>query len=152
MIRGLLHPGKKLVSSAEIGGSPSRYYLLEPPAPSDSDGDGGIDVEDAALGTDFSKADTDGDSLADGEERMLATDLLEAEPEGDGLTDFLEVSLGVDPLDRQSIFRILSIVVHPNNGDVSFTWISSTDLTDQVLASGDLKTWNVMDDLTITDA
>jgi glucose/arabinose dehydrogenase len=139
-------------SSAEIGGSPGGYHLLEPPAPSDSDGDGIIDVEEAALGTDPNKADTDGDGLADGEERTRATDPLKADSDGDGLNDGLEVTLGLNPLDRQSIFRILSIEVKPSNGDVSFSWPSSTDLTYQVLASRDLKTWNVIDDLTRTAA
>lgn len=131
-------------SSAEIGGSPGGYHLLEPPVSTDSDGDGIIDVEEAAIGTDPNKADTDGDGLNDGEERTLSTNPLLADSDGDGLNDRLETLLGVDPLDRQSVFRILSVNVDGDTGDVTLTWPSASDVTYDVLASRDLMTWNVI--------
>ncbi len=133
-------------SSAEIGGSPGGFHLLAPPTPIDTDGDGIIDVEEAALGTDPNNADSDGDGLTDGDERTRTTDPLRADSDGDGLIDGLELTLGVDPLDPHSIFRILSVQVHPVSGDITLTWPSSADLTYQVSASEDLETWIVIDD------
>jgi hypothetical protein len=67
----------------------------------DMDGDGLLDVEEAAIGTDALNPDTDGDGFYDGEEVFeLGTDPLNPDTDGDGFDDGEEVfELGTDPLD-----------------------------------------------------
>lgn len=58
----------------------------------DSDGDGIVDEEELALGTDMNNPDTDGDGLKDGEEvRNYKTNPLKDDTDGDGLKDGDEV-------------------------------------------------------------
>lgn len=65
----------------------------------DADGDGLINSEELALGTDPFLADTDGDGLADGDEvRTYLTDPLVPDTDGDGLTDGEELRYTTDPL------------------------------------------------------
>lgn len=66
----------------------------------DSDGDGLLDSEEAALGTDPFNPDTDGDGLSDGEEvRIYKTDPLNPDSDYDGLKDGAEVNVyKTDPL------------------------------------------------------
>ncbi|UDY22419.1 Ig-like domain-containing protein [Nocardioides sp. Kera G14] len=60
--------------------------------PTDTDGDGLTDPQEAALGTNPKKADTDGDGLTDGQEvKVYKTNPVKADTDGDGLTDGQEV-------------------------------------------------------------
>ncbi len=68
------------------------------PVDIDSDGDGLVNSEEIALGTDPDNPDTDGDGLTDGEEVELGTDPLVADTDADGISDGDEVELGTDPL------------------------------------------------------
>jgi eukaryotic-like serine/threonine-protein kinase len=70
----------------------------------DTDGDGLLNVEEAALGTDPFKADTDGDGLTDGEEvKVFGTDPKKQDTDGDTLLDGYEVKeLGTSPLDQDT--------------------------------------------------
>jgi hypothetical protein len=67
----------------------------------DADGDGLLDGEELAIGTDPDNPDTDGDGLTDGEEvETYGTDPLDDDTDDDGLTDGDEVNVhGTDPLD-----------------------------------------------------
>ena len=65
----------------------------QPPAASDSDGDGVVDVEDA-FPTDASETlDTDGDGVGNN---------ADTDDDGDGYPDLAEISSGTDPLDPSS--------------------------------------------------
>jgi hypothetical protein len=66
----------------------STYAVIASVAPAqDSDGDGLLDAEEIALGTDPLDPDTDGDGLPDGTEVAHGTDPLDPDTDGDGLTD-----------------------------------------------------------------
>lgn len=69
----------------------------------DSDLDGLLDSEEAALGSDPNVADTDGDGLIDGAEVAAGTDVLVADTDGDGYGDRDELHEGKDPLDPESV-------------------------------------------------
>ncbi len=65
----------------------------------DSDGDGLLDEEEAAIGTDPHDADTDDDALDDGAEVDIGSDPLDHDSDEDGLTDGAELHHhGTDPL------------------------------------------------------
>jgi hypothetical protein len=66
----------------------------------DADGDGLINSQEIALGTNPNNSDTDGDGLSDGQEvNALKTDPLKADTDGDGLTDGEEVQKhGTSPI------------------------------------------------------
>jgi outer membrane protein OmpA-like peptidoglycan-associated protein len=70
----------------------------------DSDGDGLLDTQEAALGTDPFNPDTDGDGLSDGEEvNVHRTDPLNPDTDFDGLKDGAEVhTYKTDPLNRDT--------------------------------------------------
>ena len=74
-----------------------RCQALPPP---DTDGDGLLDDEEAALQTSPELADTDGDGLSDGEEvNTYQTDPLLADTDSDDLPDGDEINVyGTDPL------------------------------------------------------
>ncbi len=74
-------------------------------AAADSDGDGLLDVDEAAYGTDPTVADSDGDGALDGAEVVAGTDPLvadaapvaEIDTDGDGILDADEAVFGTDP-------------------------------------------------------
>ncbi len=68
------------------------------PVDTDSDGDGLVNSDEIAIGTDPDNPDTDGDGLTDGEEVELGTDPLQADTDEDGIDDGAEIELGTDPL------------------------------------------------------
>jgi len=68
----------------------------------DSDQDGILDADEAALGTDPKNPDSDGDGLLDGEEVSGGTDPTNADTDGDLIADGDEIAGGTDPLDDDS--------------------------------------------------
>ena len=73
-------------------------------APTDSDGDGLADAEEAELGTDVVLPDSDGDGLTDGDEVLsTGTDPLTADSDADGVLDGDELAQGTDPFDPASL-------------------------------------------------
>ncbi len=62
----------------------------------DDDGDGVLDADELAVGTDIKKADTDGDGLPDGVELKDGTDPLETDTDDDGVND-KEDAFSLDP-------------------------------------------------------
>lgn len=74
-------------------------------AAADTDGDGLLDVDEAAYGTDPTIADSDGDGVLDGAEVVAGTDPLvadaapaeEIDTDGDGILDADESVFGTDP-------------------------------------------------------
>lgn len=106
------------------GGTPGRAFDPTPPEPSpDSDGDGLTDAEELALGTMPGVVDTDGDGQGDGS----------------------EVEAGTDPLDRQSLFEVLSVARDPDSGRVTTTWSSVPGKTYVLQASDRLEDANWVD-------
>ena len=65
----------------------------------DLDGDGLMNIEEFASGTDPREADTDGDGIADRGELARGTDPTLPDTDGDGLRDIGECEIGADPLD-----------------------------------------------------
>jgi hypothetical protein len=68
-------------------------------SPTDYDGDGLTNDEEAEIGSDPDDPDTDGDGLIDGEEVFLGTDPTNADTDGDGVSDLEEEQAGTSPLD-----------------------------------------------------
>jgi hypothetical protein len=68
-------------------------------SPTDHDGDGLTNDEEAEIGSDPDDPDTDGDGLIDGEEVFLGTDPTNPDTDGDGATDLDEEQAGTSPLD-----------------------------------------------------
>jgi hypothetical protein len=69
-----------------------------PVTPPDSDGDGLIDTEEVAAGTNPIEADTDHDGLNDYEElKVWRTNPLNPDTDGDGFPDGQEVQNGYNP-------------------------------------------------------
>ncbi len=77
----ILAAGCQQKSPSSQGGS------SEPTEPSDRDGDGLLDADEALLGTDPDLADSDGDGLNDAEEVALGTSPIARDSDGDGLED-----------------------------------------------------------------
>lgn len=72
--------------------------VTPPPPPSDRDGDGLPDDEEARLGTNPDAVDTDADGLSDREEAVVyKTDPLNPDTDGDTYKDGDEVRNGYDP-------------------------------------------------------
>jgi len=71
---------------------------VTPAQPLDSDGDGLLDDEEKALGTDPAKIDSDADGLTDREEaKVFGSDPLKTDTDGDGYPDGTEVKNGYSP-------------------------------------------------------
>lgn len=68
------------------------------PVDPDTDGDGLLDSEEAALGTDPNNPDSDGDGVSDGDEVLDGTQPLNPDTDGDGVVDGADS----DPLDANS--------------------------------------------------
>jgi Bacterial TSP3 repeat len=68
-------------------------------SPTDADGDGLTNDEEAEIGSDPNDPDTDGDGLIDGEEVFLGTDPTNSDTDGDGSSDLEEEQAGTSPLD-----------------------------------------------------
>jgi hypothetical protein len=81
-------------------------FGLDPLDPADAaldgDGDGLINTDEFAAGTDPGDDDSDDDGLYDGVEGPLGTDPANPDTDGDGFNDGLEVSAGSDPTDPAS--------------------------------------------------
>jgi hypothetical protein len=81
------------------------------PTIADTDGDGVLDGQEVANGTDPLTADqsvepagdADGDGLLDGDEAAYGTDPNNADTDGDGWLDLDEINIGTDPLDPNSV-------------------------------------------------
>jgi hypothetical protein len=70
------------------------------PRNADTDGDGLMDGDEVAIGTDPNNQDTDGDGLSDNDEVSLyGTDPTNDDTDGDGVSDGDEVAAGKNPLD-----------------------------------------------------
>ena len=74
----------------------------EEPKDVDTDGDGILDADEEANGTDPEKADTDDDGIDDGDEADSGTDPTVADSDGDGFLDGDEVANGTDPTNKFS--------------------------------------------------
>lgn len=93
----------------------------------DPDGDGLTTEDEQALGTDPLKWDTDGDGLSDGDEvHVYGTDPLKWDTDGDGMSDGDEIRAGTLPLDPESVFRITSLQVLPDDR-VFIGWTGPTN-------------------------
>lgn len=64
----------------------------------DFDGDGVVNIDEVANGSNLFRADTDGDGLNDTEARDYGTDPTDRDTDDDGLSDASELELGTDPL------------------------------------------------------
>lgn len=86
---------------ADLGAAPAAATPAAATADADTDGDGALDSDEVAAGTDpaTADADTDADGLIDGAETGLGTDPATADSDGDGVPDGAEVTAGTDPLD-----------------------------------------------------
>ncbi|MEM9863072.1 MAG: DUF4215 domain-containing protein [Myxococcota bacterium] len=97
---GIAQDGQ-LARPSDDGSVPGR----EPDPNADSDGDGILDVDELAQGTDPSTPDSDGDGVNDGAEQQLGTDPNSntfTDTDGDGLSDHEERALGTDPSSADS--------------------------------------------------
>lgn len=72
--------------------------ICPPDVTLDTDGDGLLDIDEKAIGSDINLPDTDGDELLDGDEIIYGTDVLNPDTDGDGFTDGSEVKNGYNPL------------------------------------------------------
>jgi len=106
----------------------------------DTDGDGVLDgdevgedgVYDPGVDTDPLTGDTDDDGLDDGDELDLGTDPLEADTDGDGVDDGTEFLLDTDPLNNVPVISELSFS-EDEDTPVEFTFAGS-DADDDVLS------------------
>ena len=91
--------------------TPEPTQPIQPPEqvnlPTDSDGDGLSDIEEAQLGTNPNSADTDKDGLIDYEEaKIYHTDPKNPDTDGDSFLDGQEVKGGYDPNGPGKLFTI----------------------------------------------
>ena len=95
-----------VTSANSVTGRQQTFYdfanVIVATATSDYDGDGMLDVDELAAGTNPTVTDTDGDGLSDGDEIAAGTDPLNRDTDGDGATDGAEVAAGTDPLNEDS--------------------------------------------------
>ncbi len=93
------------VSATDIPGDGIDQDCTDGDAPiggGDSDGDGLLDDDETALGTDPFDPDTDRDGIDDGDEVDGPTDPLNPDSDGDGLEDGDEFDQGTDPSNADS--------------------------------------------------
>ncbi len=91
--------------SEEINGIPSTDPFDasdNPDSVRDSDGDGLIDNDELAGGTNPFNADSDGDGLLDGEEVSLGTNPNDIDSDFDSINDFNELIIGTSPTNSDS--------------------------------------------------
>jgi hypothetical protein len=81
---------------------PATPAPAEVPQDIDSDGDGIVNSQEIAAGTNPDVADTDGDGLTDGDEATRGTDPLVADTDDDGVPDGQEITLQTDPLNSDT--------------------------------------------------
>jgi len=91
----------------------------------DRDGDGLLDGEEAACGTEPDDPDSDGDEIEDGDEvYQHGTDPARADTDGDDMDDGDELTAGTDPLQAASVL-VLTGVREEGDGIV-LSWTSVT--------------------------
>jgi hypothetical protein len=78
-------------------GSVSHLTVTSEPTAPDTDADGVLDADEAAMASDPRSIDPDEDGLQDLEEWELGTNLTHWDTDGDGLGDGIEVEFGSDP-------------------------------------------------------
>ncbi len=80
----------------------------------DTDGDGILDTDEEAAGTDPAKPDSDADGLTDGAESTAGTNPLLADTDGDSYWDAWELTESTDPNDADSVIYIGGWPYNPN--------------------------------------
>jgi hypothetical protein len=111
----------------------------------DIDGDGLSNQQEISLGTDYQNPDTDGNGLPDGwEYQYFGTPtgtVASADADGDGMSNLQEYLASTNPKDRNSVFRITSIM--PGSGTAQIvTWNSVTNKAYTVFYCDDLVAQN----------
>jgi hypothetical protein len=81
------------------------YHIVED---DDLDGDGVLNTDEVANGTDPYKIDTDGDGIPDGEESPNS-DPTKRDTDGDGSDDLTELIAGTDATDPTSAFKVSGV-------------------------------------------
>ena len=103
----------------------------------DPDGDGLLNGEEQALGTDPLAADTDGDGLDDLEESQgFHSDPLVPDTDGDGLDDGEEVAAGTSPTNAADCLRLVG--ARAATSGVEVAWSSASNRTYRLNRSGDM--------------
>jgi hypothetical protein len=88
----------------------------------DHDGDGLLNSEEQANGTNQWRFDTDSDGLSDTIEINYGTNPIKSDTDADGLNDYLELRLGTDPFERDTDEDGLSDSEEHNGWQVDFTY------------------------------
>lgn len=101
-LAALLLPAFLLSGCSSTPGDGGGKDEVDPATYTDTDGDGLMDAEETALGTDPASADSDVDRLGDADEAGMGTDPLVGDTDGDTYLDGDEVAEGTDPTDPNS--------------------------------------------------
>jgi hypothetical protein len=121
-----------IITDASATSARTEHVTSDPLAP-DTDFDGLLDSEEAALLTDPRSLDSDDDGLSDSEELEIGTDPTSWDTDGDGLGDVVEVGCGSDPKDQDSDSDGLSdyqeflIDSNPNSNDTDRDGLADLD-------------------------
>jgi hypothetical protein len=98
-----LRVGPLLYFVAVTNATGAELYAVPVSVLTDADGDGLLDADERALGTDPFDADSDDDGLTDfAEQDTHGTNPLLADSDGDGFSDGDEIAADTDPLDPLS--------------------------------------------------